>query len=187
LLNIRYSQRSIDDCLSDRTSLDDFGSKILSAEEGWNKAHPLEIVQMPDKTYTSFDNRRLYVLKKLIVRDQGRLKELGVNAHVHQYSDIADDRTMGQIKNRIKEMQTQDTSRVEGEVNLMMKQYPQITPNTFGYLVLYRMHGLNSVERSFLEHKGCMKADDPYGFRNLPLVMTVAVKRERMMYARFNS
>ena len=62
ILDIRYSQDSINDHTSDGLTLDEL---VESMKKSWKNF--ITVVEMPDSKLVSLDNRRLYVAKKVVL------------------------------------------------------------------------------------------------------------------------
>ena len=77
---IRFSQKSVNSVFTDENGRDQPLSELEGLmKQGFKKKYALEVVKMPDGNLTSYDNRRLYLAKK-ILNDNPDYK-IWVNVH----------------------------------------------------------------------------------------------------------
>jgi hypothetical protein len=179
ILQIRFSQKAIDDHIGDGTKLEEL------LEGGWDPERGIiEIVKMPDGLYTSLDNRRLWVLKNM------EMAETQSKVIIHNYNDPATSDKIGQVMSRISLMRSPDRKVINSELEDIIAKEQQIKKDTYGYLILARMHGLDRAEKQFLRPKSLIKSDDEevlFGFTELPTVMNAKVKQQRFISSMMRS
>lgn len=160
LLNLRFSQQTIEGSIRSGQTLNELGQSIL--KHGWDTNHPLNIVAMPDSEFTSLDNRRLYVLKHLI--QQAPMHDFKVNVSVYFWPDRATSLIYNQVFTRVNSLPLKEQENIRNKIQSIQK----ILPGSYGECVVGRMHGLDKSVKAALN---LFSSDEAYGFINLPRVL----------------
>lgn len=140
---LRFSQKTVNSKTCTGDTLDELQLSIL---KGWKKNFPLNVVKMPDGQFTSLDNRRLYVLKKLtqsnLTAMQGK-----VEIRVYDHRDKMDACTLGGILTPIKSNHSYETFQAFEDRLERHSDYRQsLNYATYGYGVVMRMLGSGSED-----------------------------------------
>lgn len=128
-----------------------------SIAKGWscNKSEALTVVQMPDDTFVSLDNRRLYCIKKIAKIAHSTLT---IPVRIHHFSEIADQKYLSPIHADLRKK-----AAVTNKKNLIEQSEPQgIKEDSYGFCVYARMRVFNKESL----------ADTSFGFTKDPKVRT---------------
>lgn len=146
---IRFSQNSINNQTLNGERLGKLTMELRKS--GWGKGKaPINIVEMPDGTFTSLDNRRLYCVRKVL--EKNAAFELPVN--IYRYSDIEESESYSSGIAR-------DLANAPRKADLeVLTSQQKFQVSTWGYCVYMRMRVLSQQ----------LPADTAYGYTELPTV-----------------
>lgn len=152
ILPIRFSQRTINQNLSDGTPLfeNQFSANKITLydilrKEGWNeKKSPVDLIILPDHQPTTFDNRRVACAKVISFFSHS----ITIKANVHEHTEKASQEILYRAS--------------PNKPDALFKPTKEIEKGTFGQAVMSRIH---SNSRLVLE-------DEYFGFKNFPEVVT---------------
>jgi hypothetical protein len=156
--NIRFSQTSCKDATTNDIAIKTLAKFMTSPK--YCQKNPIHIIEMPDGTYTSLDNRRLYATKLAIDVDR---VAVSIFALVHKHDDIVESesgknwhKALSDEFNKLLENET------KGQQRLWKKTPEGILPNTWGSMVIMRMK--NGFESNY-DYQGTQK----YGYSKIEL------------------
>lgn len=155
--NIRYSQRTISETTRDGTPLEELERNIKI--HGWDENHPIQIVRMPDGKLTSFDNRRLFALKK-IARERQSHEYITITAKISNFNEVADPIIKGSVFTQIENKEN---------INKLLDSFKIIQKDTLGHCICARIHLTSKVHME-------RTAENPYGFVEDPIIMNPKLK-----------
>lgn len=150
---IRFSQCSINCIFKDKNGrdqpLEDLKALML---KGFDKNYALEVVEMPDGTLTSYDNRRLHLAKQILKTTPAYT----IWVKVHKHNDLAPENTREYAQNLFKKDWGHAFGTGEGETQAVL-------PDTWGQLIAIRVAGdYNSNSYKYT----------PFGYTKNPRVNT---------------
>jgi hypothetical protein len=150
---IRFSQKSVNCIYTDENGRDQPLDHLKDRmSKGFNKEYALEVVKMPDGTLTSYDNRRLYLAKK-ILQDNADYK---IWINVHPAGHNAPIGKLRSAQNTFKTNFNHPFGEGEGETKA-------VAEGTWGQLIALRVAG--DYNSSAYKHT-------PFGYDKPPRVNT---------------
>lgn len=157
LYDIRFSQRKISSTLSDSTTFlfekpyhynndpsPDLTFYDILRTDGWNERKSrIDAILMPDKKYTSFDNRRLAVAKTVSLVSHSFI--ISANTHVH--SEQAPSAFLSRANKK----------------QILPEPLGEVLKGTYGHAITSRIQLSSSIK---------LQESERYGFDNYPVVVT---------------
>lgn len=130
ILDLRYSQDSIDSETSDGIDLQELIQRMKDEKRGWKKGTALTVVRMPDGQLTSMDNRRLYAAKK--VTEEKPVFEIKI--FIYNHDDKAPKKMLTGVITEYK---------IARRLNNINELAQGILEETYGHCAKLRMHTRN--------------------------------------------